>query len=128
MMETVASAVLLYMAVLAAVTAAALILLAGRQTVDLLEVQMPPTRLVEGGRGGQQARRARQERNRCAVAALEAGAGVRLRQPQPVQAVLAALAAAGEEAAAPHPTVSTPVLVALAAQATPASTLGEVST
>ena len=58
MMETVASAVLLYMAVLAAVTAAAL-MLAGRQTVDLLEVQMPPTRLVEGGQRGRQSRRRR---------------------------------------------------------------------
>jgi hypothetical protein len=127
MMETVASAVLLYMAVLAAVTAAAL-MLAGRQTVDLLEVQMPPTRLVEGGQRGQQARRARQERNRCAVVALVAGAVAHQPRQQQARAAQEAKAAAGEEAAAPHPTALTPVPVAQAVQDTPASTLGEVST
>jgi hypothetical protein len=127
-METVASAVLLYMAVLAAVTAAALVL-AGRQTVDLLEVQMPPTRLVEGGQQrGQQVRRARQERNRCAVAALEVGAVAHQPRQQQARAVQEAKAAAGEEEEALHLMASTPVLGALAAQATHASTLGEVTT
>jgi hypothetical protein len=51
-----------------------------------------------------------------------------LHLPQPMLAARAALAAAREVEEALHLMASTPELVALAAQATPASTLGEVTT
>lgn len=83
---------------------------AAAHPVELLEQQEPQ------GRKTQQA-----------LEAAAAGAGDQMWQ-QAVQAALAVLVAAVVLAEALPSTASTPVLVAPAAQATPASTLGEVST